>query len=138
MKRLIALFVTLTFFVSCSTDDEGVAFGSAILPVDSVDIPVEFERGETYQIEVFYYQPTTCYEYYNFYYRKEDNVRTVAPNNLVFDYNNCEPTDDILVSNILNFTPTTRDSYIFKFWQGEDEDGENVYLEIEVPVVDTP
>ncbi|MBU2949752.1 hypothetical protein KO493_03460 [Tamlana agarivorans] len=138
MKRLIALFLSLALFVSCSTDDEGVAFRSAILPVDSVDIPAEFELGKVYTIEVFYYQPTSCYQFYNFYYKKDNNERTVAPNNLEFDYNNCDPTDDILVSNRFNFTPTSNGSYIFKFWQGEDEDGENVYLEIEVPVIDTP
>ncbi|WP_067146757.1 hypothetical protein [Pseudotamlana agarivorans] len=137
MKRLIALFLTIALFTSCSVD-EGTAYHSEILPVDSVNIPDEFEMGETYPIEVFYYQPTSCYDFYNFYYKKHNNERTVAPINLVFDHNDCESTEDVLVSNTFNFVVTGNGSYVFKFWQGKDEDGEDQYLVIEVPVVETP
>ncbi|AUS05271.1 hypothetical protein [Pseudotamlana carrageenivorans] len=137
MKRLIALFLTIALFTSCSVD-EGTSYHSELLPVESVNIPDEFEMGKTYPIEVFYYQPTSCYSFYNFYYKKHNNERTVAPSNLVIDSNNCESTEDILVGNTFNFVVTGNGSYVFKFWQGKDDDGEDQYLVIEVPVVETP
>jgi hypothetical protein len=33
-----------------------------------------------------------------------------------------------------NFQVTSTKPYIFKFWQGKDTEGNNIFLEIEVPV----
>ena len=123
-------------FASCSIDDDGTSFSFEILPVESVDIPEEFELGETYPITVSYFRPTTCHAFKEFYYLKENNERTVAPITYVFDNNDCEILDDNLVEATFNFKVTSNGSYIFKFWQGEDADGETQYLTIEVAVVE--
>jgi len=106
-----------------------------VLPVESVDIPDEFELGETYPITVSYLRPSTCHGFKEFYYLKENNERTVAPITYVFDNNDCETLEDNLVEATFNFIVTSNGSYIFKFWQGEDTDGETQYLIIEVPVI---
>ena len=123
-------------FASCSIDDDGTSFSFEILPVESVDIPEEFELGETYPITVSYFRPSTCHAFKEFYYLKENNERTVAPITYVFDNNDCEILDDNLVEATFNFKVTSNGSYIFKFWQGEDADGETQYLTIEVAVVE--
>lgn len=137
MKRVIMLCLTLVLFASCSVnDDDNLNFSFEILPVESVDIPDEFVLGETYPITISYYKPTTCYAFNDFYYLKELNERTVAPINYVFERNNCEPLENELVEATFNFIVTSNGSYIFKFWQGEDDNGESQYLTIEVPVVE--
>ena len=136
MKNLFVLCLTLMLFASCSIDDDGTSFSFEILPVESVDIPEEFELGETYPITVSYFRPTTCHDFKEFYYLKENNERTVAPITYVFDNNDCEILDDNLVEATFNFKVTSNGSYIFKFWQGEDADGETQYLTIEVAVVE--
>jgi len=122
-------------FASCSVDDDSTSFSFEILPVESVDIPDEFELGETYPITVSYLRPSTCHGFKEFYYLKENNERTVAPITYVFDNNDCETLEDNLVEATFNFIVTSNGSYIFKFWQGEDTDGETQYLIIEVPVI---
>jgi hypothetical protein len=59
----------------------------------------------------------------------------VAPITLVYENDNCETLDNVTEDATFNFIVTSNGSYIFKFWQGEDENGEDQYLTIEVPVV---
>ncbi len=136
MKKFFVLCFTALLFASCSVDDDNPNFSFEILPVESVDIPNEFTLGETYPITVSYFRPTTCHTFKEFYYLKENNERTVAPINYVFERTNCEEMQQELVEAKFNFIVTSNGSYIFKFWQGEDTDGEDQFLEIEVPVVD--
>ena len=135
MKRLVVFCLTLMLFASCSVDDDSTSFSFEVLPVESVDIPDEFELGETYPITVSYLRPSTCHGFKEFYYLKENNERTVAPITYVFDNNDCETLEDNLVEATFNFIVTSNGSYIFKFWQGEETDGETQYLIIEVPVI---
>ncbi|TNJ47222.1 hypothetical protein KFZ70_04470 [Tamlana fucoidanivorans] len=140
MKRLVFICLTLVLFLSCSTDNnDHPNFRLEVLPVESVvEIPDEFELGETYPITISYFKPSTCHSFSEFYYAKDNNERTVAPIDIVFDKDNCEALEDELVEQTFNFTVTSNGSYIFKFWQGEDEEGEDQFIIIEVPVVTSP
>lgn len=135
MKKLLVICLTL-ILASCSVDDDSVNYSFDILPVESVVIPDEFTLGETYPITVSYLKPSSCHAFREFYYLKNNNERTVAPINYVFAEDDCETLEDELVENTFNFVVTGNGSYIFKFWQGEDADGEDQYLIIEVPVVE--
>ena len=136
MKRIFLFFMALALFTSCSVGNDNYNnYTLEILPVESVDIPQEFTLGEVYPITVSYYRPSTCYLFRDFYYEKENNIRTVAPINRVFE-STCEPLDNVLTEDTFNFIVTSNGSYIFKFWQGKDSNDEDVYLTIEVPVVD--
>lgn len=123
-------------FASCDIDDDSMNYSFEILPVESVEIPDEFELGETYPIKVSYYRPTSCHSFKEFYYQKENNIRTVAPIMYVIEDDTCETLEDEIAEATFNFVVTSNGSYIFKFWQGEDTEGEDQYLEIEVPVID--
>ncbi|MDO5989333.1 hypothetical protein Q4Q39_18160 [Flavivirga amylovorans] len=135
MKKFFVFCFTVLLLVSCSVDD-GPNFSFEILPVESVDIPSEFTLGETYPMTVSYLRPTTCHTFKEFYYLKENNQRTVAPINYLFERNDCQTLESELVESTFNFIVTSNGSYIFKFWQGEDTDGEDQFLTIEVPVVE--
>lgn len=136
MKRLIFLSLTLILFTSCSINDNDVNynFDLEVLPIESVDIPETFTLGETYPITVSYLRPSTCYSFKEFYYVKNNNERTVAVINYVAQNDNCTDLEDELVEATFNFIVISNGSYIFKFWQGVDENDEDQYLIIEVPV----
>ncbi|MFD0990600.1 hypothetical protein ACFQ1R_10870 [Mariniflexile jejuense] len=135
MKKLIALSLALIFAMSCSIDDDNTNYSFEVLPVESVDIPTEFTLGETYPITVTYLKPSSCHVFKEFYYSKNLNERTVAPITIVYDDKNCQTLDNVTEDATFNFMVTSNGSYIFKFWQGEDANGEDQYLTIEVPVV---
>jgi len=134
MKRIISLIALVFVFNACSVDD-GNDFLFELLPVESVDIPTEFTMGETYQIKMYYRRPTTCHSFNTIYYYKDLNVRTIAIESAVRQASYCETlTENNLVECSFNFLVTSNGSDIFKFYQGQDEQGNNIFLQYEVPV----
>ncbi len=136
MKKFFILtvisFLTLS---SCSIDDDNnVDFYLEVLPIESVEIPDEFELGQTYEILISYNRPTGCYDFNDFIYEINGQERTVAVVNTVYTNVNCTEQSE-LVTVSLNFYVTSNETYLFKFYQGEDEEGEDQYFIVEVPVV---
>jgi len=136
MKRLFLLCLTILTLSSCSIDDDSPNFYYEILPVENVVIPEEFVLGETYEITVSYFRPSGCYVFNDFYYASELNERTVAVINTVYSDQACATFENELVDVSFNFLVTSNGSYVFKFWQGEDENGNDTYYIVEVPVVE--
>ena len=71
-----------------------------------------------------------------FYFDKYLNERTIAVQNNVSEEPNCLMLQDEIVEVNLKFYVTNNGSYIFKFWKGINTQGEDVFYEVEVPVVD--
>ena len=134
-KKIVSLLALFFLFNACSLNDD-TQYLFDLLPIQSVDIPTEFTLGETYPITVHYTVPTSCYHFNTLYYDKNLNVRTIAVENAVAQLNNCQ---ELTPSNgartyTFNFYVTSNGSYIFKFYQGKDAQGNNIFLEYEVPV----
>ncbi len=134
MKKLLVFSLILVFLGSCSVPENDQDYSLEILPIESVDIPDSFTLGQTYPITVTYLRPSTCHAFREFYCAKDNNTRTVAIIDYKFLKTDCEDLDNELVEATFNFQPTSNGSYIFKFFQGEDANGENQFLTIEVPV----
>ncbi len=136
MKNFLAILSLFFVLSSCSIEGDRPNFHTAILPITSVELPQEFVLGETYQIKVWYQKPSNCHSFNGFYYDKYLNERTVAVLNLVTENNDCQPLTDVIVEASFDFYVTSNGSYIFKFWQGEDVNGQDIFYEVEVPVID--
>lgn len=131
---LIAFFLLIT---SCSINDDTVNVQFQLVPVETVIMPTEFTLGETYTISVTYKRPTDCHVFHSFEYvagsTNTSNVRTVAIVNL-FTPGNCTQLEDNFKTQTFNFNVLNTNPYIFKFWQGKNDDNEDMYLEYEIPV----
>ncbi len=134
MKKLFLFCFILFSSWSCSLNDDSDNFSYEFVPIESVSMPDTFLLEAVHTIEFTYYRPTSCHAFYDIYYVPEDNERTVAVLNTVFDYNNCEPLEDNLIEKTFNFKPLNPGTYIFKFWQGLDENDEDQYLVYEITV----
>ncbi|WP_309613494.1 hypothetical protein [Flavobacterium sp.] len=135
MKKIVSLFALLLILNSCSPGDD-TQYSYRLIPIESIDIPAEFTLGETYPITVHYTVPTSCYHFSSLYYEKDLNVRTIAVENVVEQRNNCQElsTADGASTYTFNFYVTSNGTYIFKFYQGKDNQGNDIFLEYEVPV----
>ena len=136
MKKVLILLFSLVA-LSCSLDDENNVIENyhvEILPIESAIVPESFNYGEEHEITVTYLRPNSCHAFNDFYYVKDNNERTVAVMSTVLDNNqNClELNDEQQRTFTLEATQT--ENYVFKFWQGEDDSGNDTYLIIEVPV----
>lgn len=134
-KKIIPLLALFFILNSCSPDDD-TQYSFKLMPIESVDIPAEFTLGETYPITVHYTVPTSCYYFSSLYYDKDLNIRTIAIENAIAQRNNCQDLSAADGANTytFNFYVTSNGSYIFKFYQGKDDQGNDIFLEYEVPV----
>lgn len=136
MKRIILFLSFLVVIASCSPEVSNPNVHYENLPIKEVELPNSFVLGETYPIKIWYYKPSTCHGLNGFYYEKNLNVRTIAVQSIVSESTTCQDLTDELTYGTLNFYVTNNGSYIFKFWQGKNQNGEDVFLEYEVPVID--
>lgn len=136
MKYLLIAFIAIGLtLTSCSDDDDSHSYHYEYVNVTSADVPDEFIYGQTYRINMTVELPNSCYYFYNQYdYFYEGTSRLIYPIAHVDD-------DVACTLNIreVNFTIPVQalqeETYIFKFYQGQDDDGQDTFLTIEVPVV---
>jgi len=135
MKKIIVLLTLFIVLNSCSKEDD-TQYSFKLMTIESVDIPTEFTLGETYPITIHYTAPTSCYLFNYFYYEKDLNIRTIAIENAIANRNNCQDlnVENSLKSYTFNFYVTSNGSYIFKFYQGKNSEGNSIFLEYEIPV----
>ena len=134
MKKIVLLTLFLFTLVGCSIDDDQPNYSYEVLPIDSYTLPQSFTLGQTYEIKLKYIKPSNCHSFQGIYYDKELNIRTIGIQTTVLESTDCKPltTEPIEVS--FNFYVTNTGSYIFKFYKGEDANGENIFEEVEIPV----
>ncbi|MBA9073411.1 hypothetical protein GGR22_001537 [Flavobacterium gossypii] len=140
MKKLISILflaiIAVTAFSSCELgDDDNVNYHFELIPTESAVFPESFILGQTYTIKVYYKRPTSCHFFEGFYYERDSNVRTIAVQTSVMHSDSCTELDEEPVEASFDFLPTSTGSYVFKFYQGKDQYGNNRFLEYEVPVV---
>ncbi|TCK67751.1 hypothetical protein DFQ05_1532 [Winogradskyella wandonensis] len=136
MKKILLLFVLVSLF-SCDIggDDDLPNIDFQLMPIDSVEVPSEFTFGQVHQITVNYTQPNGCHEFNRFLVDPIGNTRIVAVVDTVYLDANCtEAIEEVSVS--FNFNVLSLETYTFQFYQGKDENGEDQYLIIDVPVVE--
>lgn len=134
MKKLLILVILLSAFSSCSIEDDSEDFYYEVMPIESVDLPENFVLGETHSIGVTYRRTSTCHVFFNFANTIDGNERTIAVVNRVLVEPTCDQ-DDTEVTINFNFTVSSNEPYVFRFFQGENEEGEDQYYMVEVPVV---
>ncbi len=135
IKILFVLFLVTALF-GCSGDDD-TNFFYELVTIEEVELPEKLERGETYTIAVSYFRPSNCHSFSGFDYNGLGNERTVAIVNVVVNDGDCsaiERADLIEVS--FDFLVGKEESYIFRFWQGRDDNGNNQFLTVELPVIE--
>jgi len=138
MKKIFLLSFLVFSMFSCSVSDDAQSFYTEILPIESVIIPEEFQFGQVYEIGVTYFRPSGCHIFNNFYYEINENERIVAVINTVYDDQSCDTfeAEENEVEVSFNFQVNSIDTYTFKFFQGQDENGNDLYYIVEVPVVE--
>jgi hypothetical protein len=133
VKKIFFVIFAVLAMVSCS-DDDSFDYHYELLPIEDATVPEEFEYGKIYDISLKYIVPDDCYVNSDILYEYDQDARNVALISLVLESNDCETIEleDQLTFQVhaLQASP-----YIFRFWQGEDDTGEPIYLTVEVPVV---
>ncbi len=138
MKKILVLLGIVWLIASCSMDEDNLRFQVEFIPVISVEAPEYMQPGHTYEFKVKYSRPTDCYYFDGFYHEPDGNAHIIAIQALVIQDAECLPIETLVpeegIFQISCATDYTASSYLFKFYQGDDEQGEPKYLDMEIPV----
>lgn len=138
MKKWIFLLSLFFALNSCSTegDSSGTVF---VLPITEVIMPTEYALGEVSKIKIKYKRPTDCHIFNGFYTNYESSNlydKIVAIQTVKLNNSTCNPDDeDNLFEVDLDFKPTNTGVYTFRFWLGQNVNGENQYETHEVEIL---
>lgn len=148
MKKLILLFASSLVLVSCDVNDDGSRTMLTAAEVTDVDLPEFFEAGKTYDIDVTYLLPDACHTNAGINVHRgstsngEDEFRDIYITGVAsYDANvtQCdEEAEEVELERESTFKLTISsdedEPYTFYLWTGVDEDDENIYTTVVVPV----
>lgn len=143
--NMLKKFLVLTLFCalalslhSCNNDDDdGTRYYLEALEVVAADLPTSFVRGGTYRIYVDMRLPSNCHFFEGFDFQQTGDTmteRTIYPIAAVLDRTDCQEYDARNTDAYFNFQVLFTGTYVFKFYAGQDENGEEQFLIYEVPV----
>ena len=131
--RMVVLTVTL-MFGACDIDDDGDHFYYVPLVVTEVDLPESFDQYEVYNINVTMLRPDDCTFVEGFDVEKQDlTVRDITVVGIQLDRDDCDTLRQE-VTETLRFEVLYDQPYLFRFYAGDDHEGNPEYIEVEVPV----
>ncbi len=122
---------------SCELDDDTPNFYFTSLDVVAVDMPESFELNQIYDIDVTYVRPDGCTYFEGFDVVKTgetDREVIVVGSKLTDQELTCTQATEEVVAT-MQFKVIFTGEYHFKFYAGEDENDDAIYLEYDVPVV---
>ena len=135
MKKVFLILGLLAVVTSCSLDDDGKRILDYNLqPIVDYEIPDTLIYGNRYNFKIRYISPSTCNTFIDFDYRYQDSTRFVYVIDARFEDEVCTETPTDTVTKILNFETLNLYDYIFKFYTGDDEDGNPTFITDTIPV----
>lgn len=138
MKKLsIITFIALILSSCLDNSNDFPVFHYEVLPIEEATIPTSFEWNETYDITITFQLPNGCHSFHSLYYKHDDSNRIVAAYSLVADDIAC--TEALITEeHTFQVKATQEEDYVFKIWKGLDENDEDIFDEITVPVTGIP
>lgn len=135
MKKVLVVlgFLSIFAFSSCSVEDD-LELRFEPLRVTDVNFPADLEANETYKVDVTYVRPSSCHYFEGFDYESTGETQTTVF--LIASVLDEQPCQELHVEaeTSFDFNPENGGVYIFRFWQGKDENGNDIYYTIDVLV----
>ena len=131
--RALALSLLLTLG-ACSNNDDGPKTTFEKLVITDATLPASFQLGEFYNFPITFELPDGCTQFETFQIATpSDTEREIIVIGKREDSGACTQAVTTGTETLI-FQVLFDQVYTFKFWQGDDANGDPVYLEIQVPV----
>ncbi len=137
VKRSFSTFllgITILLLGSCSIENES-NFSFVPLQIVSAELPESFDLDQTYRISVTYLKPDGCTGFASFdIVDKEVTTRNVVVIGTARTDQEACTQAIVEETRTFDFIVLYPETYVFRFWEGENTNGEQEYFEVEVPV----
>ena len=135
-KTFLFILCCITILLNaCSLEDDSVEIQFVPLQIISADFPETFTLNETYNINVTYVIPNNCIAFEGF---DVSNIDTTSRNIVAIGSERVGEVCNLIAVEAqasFEFTCLYEGTYYFRLWTGESENGEQQYIEMEVPVI---
>ncbi|RMB63405.1 hypothetical protein EAX61_03165 [Dokdonia sinensis] len=135
MKKILIVLVLAFVAMSCS-DDDAQMFFFELVPTASVEnVPEKFILNQADTLVVRFARPSICHSFQGFEFEREGNTRKIAVVTRVLEGGDqcVDPDEEDRVVPFI-FRPEATGTVVLRFFQGDDADGEQQFLDIEVPI----
>ena len=135
MKRLkVLMLIALFISQSCSLENDNTLFSFDIVAISEIEIPVEFEINTIVEIKTYYVQKSQCHVFYDYIFKqiKKNEIEVYLAETYI-ENGACEQ-ENFKVERSFKLKIQGYDKYSFRFWNGRNEQGENQFITVEVPV----
>lgn len=137
MKRfwnVLPAYLFALLLLGCNVNDDDLNYHFVTLGITEVEVPESFQLNETYEIGVTFLKPNDCTSFEGFDVRTEGGtVRRVVAIGAEFEGQACDGGAEEARASF-QFICLYDEPYLFRFYTGNDADGNPQYIEVEVPV----
>jgi hypothetical protein len=135
-RTLIVLFFSTVVLIGCDVNDDGFFQSTQVSPILSANVQDTMVVGESYSLEVTYQKDSDCHIFSNFDVLPQgDSLVFVRAVTLFTQASNCSQ-DALAELKVLEFDNTFETNFTFKFLNDVDNEGEPVYIDKEVVVIE--
>ncbi|MDT0606182.1 hypothetical protein [Croceitalea rosinachiae] len=136
MKKVFAILGLMVVFSFYGCDIEsGENFQFISLKITAVALPESFEQNTSHNIQVTYERPDNCTFFEGFDVFEVDlNTRSIVAIGSLLKMDECALMQDE-VNTSFEFIALNTSSYTLRFYSGDDENGNPIYLEYVIPVI---
>ncbi len=134
-KLIITLFAISIFTFSCLDDNDNENYVRNLkgIAIDSVKIPQDIMSVYTTQtIQTYTTYPTPCEGFYDYDYVIDGNYRYVTT--IAYQTEGNCSAQTYVGRNMFNFRPLNTGTFTFKFWNGTDSQGNDLYITKQIVV----
>ena len=137
MKKIVTILGILAALVSCSTDDAPNFFFDFVAIESVAEIPEVFIVNQSDTIQVSYIRPTNCHGFDGFNIVKNDTEREITIITKVVEQDSgCPDLENDIRTAPLVFNPREAGEVTLHFFNGNDADGNPIFLTFNVPILE--
>ncbi|RCS28331.1 hypothetical protein DUT90_00635 [Polaribacter sp. WD7] len=140
MKKIFFLLIGVILFSAClDTNDNTPNLTLQFLPIDEFEVPDSFTPNQLDTIKIKYTLPNGCYSFERLFYQTIDSItdRSVRDIAAIAVVELDRPCTEALVQEDFEFAiriAEEDEDYTLRFFKGVDDNGENIFEEVVVPV----
>jgi len=137
VKKIVLLFGIVSAILGCSVDDSPNFFFDFVAVNNVAEIPEAFVVNQPDTLEVSFFKPTNCHAFDGFNIVTNGNEREITVvTKFIEQDNSCTAIENATSNAALVFNARNAGEVILNFFNGNDADGNPIFLTFNVPIVE--
>jgi hypothetical protein len=137
MKSFLYLFIVLSLSTACSNSSDNFIVSEEVVPITMVTAPETLTVGTVATFSIEFKIPTTCHDFLRLNFGSTPDARTVSVVTSVRE-GNCNTLSNASQSISFEVTPDQPGMFTFRFFTGNDSQGNPTFIVKEYDVAPRP